>query len=156
MADTQTATQVADLQPTGKAALFRKRERQTKVVQMPDGSTQTVVALKPKELAEINERCIEEIPDPTPKNPNQTKRHLNTVMRNFYMIARALLDTDGKKMFRSQSLPDNAWIAGAEQIAVELDNAEVDALLLAVLQVSGLTEDAQEQAGKGSGRTRPA
>ncbi len=136
----------------GKDGLFKPRPKKTKWVTLPDGREILVGALTPKEIAEINERTVDYVDDPNKPGESKTKIH---PMRVFYMIARALREPDGKRMYSSLGDgPDTAYVLAGDKIASLLEQDEVDVLRDAVFEVSGLNKKARDDAGKGSGPTR--
>lgn len=131
----------------GKDGLLKRRAPKTQWVTLPDGREVLVQALTPKEIAEINERTVsyEEAGEKTVISP----------MRVFYMIARALREPDGKRMYASRGDgADTAYVLGGEQLATMLGQDEIDLLRDATFDVSGLSKKARDTAGKGSGPTR--
>lgn len=151
-APSETVEQAPHSRRGGKADLFARRKQQTRWVKLPDHEKDfLLVALRPIEVQEINTYCLETVPDP--KHPAKEKRQFHP-MRPFYLIGRALCESDGKPMFPLGSGgPQATWLYAGEQVANFLTNQECNILFDVVSELSGLTDRSGEDAEKNSGRT---
>ncbi len=146
-----TEATVLPIATGSKADLFARRKQQTRRASLPDHEKPyTITALRPIEVQEINTFCLETIPDP---KTGKDKRQFNP-MRPFYLIAKSLIDHDGKPMFPAGSAGEQAaWLYGGQQCANFLTNQECNILFDVVTELSGLGDRSAEDAEKNSEKT---
>jgi len=137
----------------GKGTLLIHKKPKTRWVTLDDGSEQLISSLRPREIAEINRFCLIETPVDSAKPDGEMKYEWD-IMRPFYLIARSLCEPDGKRMYKSTIGADTAWQAGGSEIADMVEYADVQTLLDAVQDISGLSKKAKAAVGKDSGGTR--
>ncbi len=136
----------------GKSGLLNRKRTPNKKITLPVSEArehlheQLMGGLSPLEMAEINKRCLVTVPDPN--NPAESKVEWDGSKRQFYMIAKAMREPDGKP-----SYPGTQYVLGAEQVGSGLDNSEIEILFEAVQDLSGLSKRARETVGKDSART---
>lgn len=134
-----------------EAALFARDPDAPKTAKVDLGKKGTFIVgkLTPQQNAEVNEQCYEDVPDingPT----GATKQVYRAFQRQFFLVARALRNPDGSRMFKSKSLPDTAWLAGANKISTMLDQWEINLLAAAANKLLGFdTQEKVDRAGKG-------
>ncbi len=137
----------------GKSQLLSKKRPPIRSVTLPvsdtrdEAATFDLIGLTPLEMSEINKRCLMTVPDPD--RPGETKVEWDGSKRQFYMVAKALLDEDGKRMYPGET----GYVLGAEQVGSQCSNAEIEALFEAVQIASGLDKKARDAVGKDSART---
>lgn len=133
---------------SGKSGLLsRKRPAHRKVTLPASESRETaheqyVAALSPLQMAEIGQRTFKYVADPD--RPGEVKAEADG-KRSFYMIAKALRDPDGSPTYKG-----DAYVLGAEQVGQMLDQSEIDLLLDAVNDVSGMSKKKRDEVGKDS------
>lgn len=136
---------------TGKSGLLNRKRPAPRKVILPASEareqphTANVAALTPMQMAEISQRTFKYVPDPNNKGEVMAQADGK---RSFYMIAKALREEDGKPTY-----PGDQYVLGAEQIGTMLDQSEVDLLLEAINDVSGLSTKKRDELGKDSGGT---
>jgi hypothetical protein len=136
---------------SGKQSLLTRKRRPHRKVTLPASESretahdQLIAALTPMEIAEINTRTFEHVPDPNRPGEVMVK---SDGKRSFYLIAKALREPDGKPTY-----PGDQYVLGAEQIGASLDQSEIDLLLAEVNDHSGISKKARDLVGKGSAGT---
>ena len=109
-----------------------------------------VAALKPGQMAWVSNACFVRRPDPD--DPEKETTVWDSTKRGFFMLAIALCEPDGKRMYPGSIEDPSQWIYGAEK-AMDLDLDEYDALFSGINDFSGFNKKALDAAGKGSGKT---
>ncbi len=137
----------------GRSDLFPTRgERRTGYVLLPTlGKRFQIVAVRPGEIAWVNEQCI--IRKPDPDHDGEEVAEWQGTRYGFLLCAIALRDEKGRAMFAGTLTDPTLWVYGAEKIAQEMEIEDYTALQMGVLGLAGLNKKARAAAGKGSGRT---
>lgn len=140
-----------EAQPGSQSDLFARKAPKTKWVTFSDGKRYEVAAVKPGQMAWVNERCIVRKPDPDDASKEIVE--WDGKKYAFYLVTIAVRDK-GKPMFPGTLEDPSRWVLGAEQfIHSEIDNEDWNLLAEAVLEISGLNKKAKVAVGKGSGGT---
>jgi hypothetical protein len=135
----------------GKADMEKRRPRKRALVYLPerDGEVE-IQELRPGDMNEITDKCMIRKPHSDPKLAalGMKESDYDGKKRAAYIIAKGLLDENGKPMYYGDD-----YIYGAEKILGEFSNAEQDLLYREIARVSGIDKEGRELAGKGSEQT---
>ncbi len=135
----------------GKADMEKRRPRKRELVYLPerDGDVE-IQELRPVDMNEITEKCMIRKPHSDPKlaAAGIKESDYQGKMRASYIIAKGLLDENGKPMY-----PGEMYIAGADLVQSQYSNAEQDLLYREIARISGIDKEGRELAGKGSEQT---
>lgn len=140
---------VTDLPKGGKAELFARRKPRRDWVAIED-TRYLVEAVKPGEMAWVSNQCFVRRPDAD--NPDVETIEWDGTKRGFYMVAIALRNPDGSRMFPGSLEDPSQWELGCSHV-MDLGNEEYEPLFSLTNRLSGLAKGAREAAGKGSGKT---
>lgn len=131
-----------------KADMEKRRARKRASVYLPERDGEVdIQELRPGDMNEITDKCMIRKPHSDPKLAalGMKESDYDGKKRAAYIIAKGLLDENGKPMYYGED-----YVYGAEKVLSEYSNAEQDLLYREIARISGIDKEGRELSGKGS------